>query len=82
MQDHAFTKHTAVEAAVHRDLVKSGRWPAELGKHYSDLSELRTTGDYGGLEHVTAEDAQAAVRMAQAILDAVDAQCPEVGQQG
>ena len=80
LRGQTFTKHTAVDTAVHRDLVKPGHWPKELGKHYSDLWELRTTGDYGGLEHVTAEDARSAVEMARAILEAVRTQCPELEQ--
>jgi hypothetical protein len=37
-----------VEAAVHRDLVKSGRWDPSLARAYSELVILRQTGDYGG----------------------------------
>lgn len=44
-----YSKHATVEAAVHRDLVKNGAWPEELGRYYSDLVELRSTGDYGGM---------------------------------
>jgi len=77
-----FTKHSALEAAVHRDLVKQGRWQAELGADYRWLSELRTTGDYGGLEHVEAPAAQQAVDKASRILDAVLEACPALGDQG
>jgi uncharacterized protein (UPF0332 family) len=66
-----FVKHAAVEAAVHRDLVKPGRWPAELGQDYHTLVGLRATGDYGGLEHVEPQAALRAVDKAQRILDAV-----------
>ena len=34
----SFTKHSAVEAAVHRDLVKPGIWTPELGAAYSSLA--------------------------------------------
>ena len=66
-----FAKHTAVEAAVHRELIKTGRWSKELGVMYSELNEMRRTGDYGGLAHVTAEEAKRAVQMARRILEAV-----------
>ncbi len=68
-----FTKHSAVEAAVHRDLVKAGRWPEELGKSYSLLVGLRETGDYGGGEHVSREEAEDAVERAARIVEAVRA---------
>ncbi|MFO7897637.1 MAG: HEPN domain-containing protein [Planctomycetota bacterium] len=55
-----FKKHSALEAAVHRDLVKPGTWPRELGARYTMLIELRRTGDYGTLEHVSAEEASGA----------------------
>jgi uncharacterized protein (UPF0332 family) len=42
-----FTKHAALEAAVHRDLVKDGKWPGELGRDFSFCVELRGVGDYG-----------------------------------
>lgn len=70
LQGRTFRKHTAVEAAVHRDLVRKGLWVASLGEDFSALSQLRYTGDYGGEEHVTAEEAEKAVGKAQRILQA------------
>ncbi len=72
-----YRKHSAVESAVHRDLVKAGIWEKELGKNYTDLIELRSTGDYGGIEHVTFAEAKEAVNMAKKILNAVKKVCPE-----
>jgi uncharacterized protein (UPF0332 family) len=66
-----FTKHTAIRAAVHRDLVKAGRWSTQLGEHYDYFLDLRELGDYGGLQEVTAEAAQTAVDAAIAILENV-----------
>jgi len=73
LEGRSFTKHSAVEAAVHRDLVKAGRWAEELGKNYSFLAELRETGDYGGGQHVSRHEAEDAVEQAGRILDAVRA---------
>ncbi len=42
LEDKFFTKHRAIEAAVHRDLVKTGRWPEDLGAAFSELVRLRT----------------------------------------
>lgn len=70
-QEQSFTKHTALERAVHRDLVKAGHWSVELGTAFSWLASLRHTGDYGGIEHVLPEDARLAVDRARLILERV-----------
>jgi uncharacterized protein (UPF0332 family) len=41
LKGKTFRKHTAVETAVHRDLVRAGIWPADLGEGFSDLVEMR-----------------------------------------
>jgi uncharacterized protein len=76
-QGLAFSKHTAIERAVHRDLVRPGLWPAEIGAGFSWLATLRYTGDYGGEEHVQPEDARAAVEKARLILETVRDSAPE-----
>jgi len=53
LEGKSFSKHTAVRAAVHGELVKTGRWPVELGASYNDLMSARHTGDYGGVNHVS-----------------------------
>lgn len=69
MQNTTFTKHTAVRAAVHRDLVRTGKWPNELGEVFDALWELRDLGDYGGGSHVQREDAEKAIEGARRILN-------------
>lgn len=66
-----YSKHSGIEAAVHRDLVKPGIIPAELGAHYSWLASLRNTGDYGGPSHVSVEDASQALTRATEFIDAI-----------
>ncbi len=66
-----YTKHSALEAAVHRDLVHAGLWNTALGQDYTFLAELRITGDYGGAKRVAAREAREAVLCARRILDAV-----------
>jgi len=44
-----FTKHTAVRAALHRDLIQAGLLSADLGRDYDFLLDLRETADYGGV---------------------------------
>ena len=40
LKDQTYSKHSAEESAVHRDLVKTGIWPKKYGRYYSDLVEL------------------------------------------
>jgi uncharacterized protein (UPF0332 family) len=74
----SFRSHKAVEAAVHRDLVLSGRWPKNLGADYGFLHRLRNTGDYGGQTAVGADSALRAIEAAHRILDAVHRARPDL----
>ena len=71
LRGKTFKKHSAVEAAVHRELVKPGLWPKELGTRYSLLVELRSVSDYGELEHASSAEAEDAVQTAVEILRAI-----------
>ena len=71
MEGRAFSKHSAVEAAVHRDFVKAGRWPGDLGRDFSFCVELRGIGDYGTDVRVDAQQAADAIASARRILVAV-----------
>lgn len=79
LEGQDFIKHTQVRAAVHRDLVKTGRWPAERGEDFSFLMRLRETGDYGGSMHVAENEAKEATTAAKKILDLVRNAHPEFG---
>jgi len=76
LEGKTFRKHSAVEAAVHRDLVKAGIWPTELGQGYSKLSETCSIGDYGELEHVSEPSATEAVQIAGEILSTITREQP------
>jgi len=78
LRGQTFSKHTAVRAAVHRDLVHSGLWGDDLGLAYEFLLDLRETGDYGGHEDVSQSDAATATEKAAMILDAVKNTYPEI----
>jgi uncharacterized protein (UPF0332 family) len=69
-EGRSYSKHSAVERSVHRDLVKTGRWSTELGAAFSWLANLRYTGDYGGGLHVGPEDAAVAFERAGLIVEA------------
>ena len=75
-----FTRHTGLRAAVHRDWVKAGIWPVEFGADFDAIWELRDLGDYGGSQHVQADDAAAALDAARRILAAIQSRCPELAQ--
>jgi uncharacterized protein (UPF0332 family) len=76
----SLTKHSAVEAAVHRDLVHAGLWPRELGADYSSLAALRSTGDYGGIDHVSEGDARQALAAAQRIVEGIRRLLPALSE--
>jgi uncharacterized protein (UPF0332 family) len=65
-----FSKHSAVIALVHQRLVRPGTLSIERGKDLSWLFQLRTIGDYGGVIHVSRDDAERAVQAAESFLDA------------
>lgn len=77
-ENRDFAKHSALEAAVHRDLVKSGRWPRERGADFSFVRAARSTGDYGIADHVSAEMARDTVAAARRILQSVHEERPDV----
>lgn len=63
-----FRKHSAVIALVHQKLVRSGTLPVERGKDLNWLFHLRTIGDYGGVVHVSQDDAERAIQAADSFL--------------
>lgn len=78
LKGKTFTKHSALESSVHKDLVRTGVWPVDIGKNFSWLVSMRSTGDYGGGMHVTEPDALIAVEKARQILEFVNAQNPDI----
>ena len=78
LRGQMFSKHSAIRAAMHRDLVQNGLLAADRGRDYDFLMDLRETGDYGGLMQVTPENAQAAVDKAASFMDALKHLQPEL----
>jgi uncharacterized protein (UPF0332 family) len=78
VQDKYFVKHTAVQAAVHRDLVPAGGWPASIGKDFDELMDKRNTGTYGGTKHVSTQQARESIDAAQRIIDYARTACPQI----
>jgi len=63
-----FSKHSGVIASIHQRLVKTGKLDKEQGKELNWLFELRNVGDYGVTIHVSQQDAERAVQVAENFL--------------
>jgi uncharacterized protein (UPF0332 family) len=73
-----FKKHKAIEAAVHRDLANTGRWPADLANAFSKLGRLRAAADYDITAEPTRGEVEKAIMQAERIIAAVRAERPEL----
>jgi uncharacterized protein (UPF0332 family) len=72
-----FTKHTAVRAALHRDLIQSGALSVDLGRDYDFVLDLRETADYGGVAEASLTSATKAIEKARTILAALQPLLPD-----
>ena len=63
-----FSKHSGVIASIHQRLVKTSKLDKEQGKELNWLFELRNVGDYGVTIHVSQQDAERAVQVAENFL--------------
>ncbi len=68
-----FSKHSGVIAAIHRYFVKTGKLAQEHGKALNWLFEVRGVGDYGGIAHVSRQEVDQAVEVAEKFVGAVRA---------
>ncbi|MBI3329456.1 MAG: HEPN domain-containing protein [Nitrospinae bacterium] len=71
-----FRSHRGVMALMHRDYIKPGRLPLDIGRMLSTLSDLRSIGDYGGAAHVSHTEAAVALSEAQQVLEAIQSLLP------
>ena len=78
LRGRLFSKHSAIEHAVHAELVKTEEWPPELGEAFSFLRGLRQKGDYGVADHVSMNNAQKALQNTRQILEAVHQAHPDL----
>ncbi|ESA34287.1 hepn domain-containing protein [Leptolyngbya sp. Heron Island J] len=64
----AFSKHSAVISAFGREFAKPQRVPVEFHRYLIEAQSLRTTGDYGQLNALTAEQATEQITHAENFL--------------
>lgn len=76
IEGRSFTKHSALESAVHRDLVKAGRWSTDLGRDFRFRAEARSAGDYGTDVRLDVAQATAALQAAGRIVRAAHSALP------
>lgn len=81
LRGQTFNKHSAIRAALHRDLLQTGVLDKEMGYAYDFLMDLRETGDYGGLAQVTNENARSAVEKAETFIKGIRQASPELDQE-
>jgi hypothetical protein len=63
-----YGKHTAVRAAVNRDLVKSGKLAVEFGELFNTLFNERNQGDYGYFKDFSKDEISAWINSARKFL--------------
>ena len=64
-----YSKHSALRAALHRDLIQLGIVPGDVGKHFDFLLELREMADYGGVVEASVTTASQAIARSRHIID-------------
>ncbi len=76
----SFKKHTAIRAALHRELVHKDLIPKATAEDFDYLLDLRGTGDYGSLGRVSQEDARMAIEKAKRFVAAMAGRAAEEKQ--
>ena len=74
-----FVKHSGVRAAVHRDLVKPGLLPEDLGRIYDRLFHDRQQGDYIEFVSFDAEDVGGTLGESRQLVRALEALAATIG---
>jgi uncharacterized protein (UPF0332 family) len=65
----SFSKHSAVIGAFGREFARTGRVPAEFHRFLIDAQDLRNSGDYGGIDTVTVEQAAEQINCAEQFVE-------------
>jgi uncharacterized protein (UPF0332 family) len=75
-EELTFSKHSGVIVNIHQKLVKTGKLNKRYGQDLNWLFELRGVGDYGVTAHVSQQDAEQAIRVAEDFLEAAKSLIP------
>ena len=75
-----FSKHSGVIASIHRQFIKTGRLDKSYGKDLNWLFELRGVADYGATIHISRQDAEKAIEVAEEFLRAIERLIREEGE--
>lgn len=66
-----YRKHSAVRSALHKQFIKTGDLPTEIGDYYDYLESIRHIGDYGQLKRIHPADSRDAIEQARKLIQAV-----------
>jgi uncharacterized protein (UPF0332 family) len=67
--DQTYSKHSGVIAAFHREFIKTGIFPPELGKALTRMVKHRDIGDYSYLWELDLDQVREDIQEAREILD-------------
>ncbi len=79
-EGQTFSKHTALRAAIHRDLAKTGRLHEEIAALYDQLLEDRGDADCAAIISLTAQEGREAFENAQRVVAALQQLLPSETQ--
>ncbi|MCT7948714.1 HEPN domain-containing protein [Ancylothrix sp. C2] len=71
-EEMSFSSHAAVISAFGREFARTGRVPVEFHRYLISAQQIRTAGDYGGLNAVTMEQASEIITHAQEFLQVAE----------
>ena len=72
------SKHGYLRSLMHREFVKTGQIPKELGKHFDLLFNNRLKGDYGDFARFKVEDVSGWLEGTQTFIDHAERLIPKL----
>ena len=77
-RDFSTSKHSYLRSLMHREFVKTGLIPDELGKHFDLLFNNRMKGDYGDFVSFEAEDVSGWLEVTKKFIDHLEGLIPKL----
>ncbi len=78
IRDFSTSKHSYLRSLMHREFVKTGLIPDELGKHFDLLFNNRMKGDYGDFVSFEAEDVASWLEVTKKFIDHAESLIPKL----